>query len=60
MGMVTNKIEGRMDVVEDQLVHIHGDVVAVKGNLQRLGPLEAKVDAMLERMSFLEMMKKML
>ena len=49
--MATKKIEGRMEAIEEQIVGIHGEMVVVKEDLQRLGPLENKVDSMLEKLS---------
>ena len=57
--MVTKKIEGRMEAVEEQLVGFHGDMAVVKGDLQHLGPLEIKVDSMLEKLSVLERLEEM-
>ena len=47
-----------MDVMEEQLVGVHGEMMSVKGDLQRLGPLEVKVDTMLDKLSMLEKMEK--
>ena len=49
-----------MDVMEEQLVGVHGEMMSVKGDLQRLGPLEVKVDTMLEKRLMLEKMENML
>ena len=46
--MATKKIEGRMETDEESLAGVHGEIAAVKADLQRLGPLEVKVDSMLE------------
>ena len=48
-----------MDVVEEQLASVHGEMTMVKGDLQRLGSLEAKMEVMLEKMMFLERMERM-
>ena len=45
------KIEGRIDMVEEQLVGIHGEMASLKGELQQLGPLEVKVDSLLEKLT---------
>ena len=57
--MATKKIEGRMEAIEEQLVEFHGDMAALKGDLQRLGPLEIKLDSMLEKLSVLDRQEKM-
>ena len=38
-----------MEAVEEQIVGIHGEMAAMKEALQRLGPLENKVDSMAEK-----------
>ena len=48
-----------MEVVEEQLTGFHGDMAVVKGDLQFLGPLEIKVDSMLEKLSILQRLEKM-
>ena len=40
------------------MVGVHGEMKSIKGDLQRLGPLEVKVDSMLEKLSMLEMREK--
>ena len=47
--MATKKINGCMEAVEEQLAKFHGDMAAVKGDFQCLGPQEIKVDLMLEK-----------
>ena len=49
-----------MDVMEEQLAGVHGEMMSIKGDLQRLGPLEVQMDAILEKLSMLERMEKML
>ena len=49
-----------MDVVEEQLASVHGEMTTIKGDLQRLGSLEAKMEVMLEKMTFLERMERLL
>ena len=44
-------MEGRIDVMYEQLARVHGEMALVKSNLQQLGPLEVKVDSMLEKFS---------
>ena len=58
--MAMKKIEGRIEVMEEQVIGIHEEMAAVKEDLQRLGPLEDKVDSMLEKWSLLERLKKMM
>ena len=58
--MATKKIEGRMEAIEEQIVGIHGEMAAVKEDLQGLGPLENKVDYMLEKLSLLERLEKIM
>ena len=58
--MATKKMEGRIKGVEEQIAGVHGEMSSIKGDLQRLGPLEVKVDSMLEKLSLLERMEKML
>lgn len=58
--MTTKKMEGRLEGMEEQTIGVHGEVLMIKGDLQRLGPLEVKVDLMLEKLSMLERMDKML
>ena len=57
--MASKKIEGHVETVEEQLVGVHGEMAAVKADLQRLGPLEVKVDSMLEKISILDRLEKM-
>ena len=45
--MATKKLDGRIEVVEEQMTGVHGEMTAIEGDLQRLGPLKVKVDAML-------------
>ena len=54
--MAMKKMEGRIEVIEEQMVGVHGEMMSIKGDLQRLGPLEVKVDSMLEKLSTLERM----
>ena len=56
--MATKKIEGRMEAIEEQIIGIHEEMATVKQDLQRLGPLENKVDSMLEKLSLLERLEK--
>ena len=58
--MATKKMEGRIEVMEEQLAGVHGKMMSVKGDLQRLSPLEVKVNSMLEKLSLLEWMEKMM
>ena len=58
--MATKKMEGRIKGVEEQIAGVHGEMSSIKGDLQRLGPLEVKVDSMLEKLSLLKRMEKML
>ena len=58
--MATKNMEGRIDKMEEQITTVHGEIAAVKGDLQRMGPLEIKVDAMLEKLSLLERMDQLL
>ena len=46
--------------MEEQIVGVHGEMNAVKGELQRLGPLKVKVDSMLEKLSLIDRMEKVL
>ena len=57
--MASKKIEGCVETFEEQLVEVHGEMVAVKANLQQLGPLEVKVDSMLEKLSVLDRLEQM-
>ena len=59
-GYGHTKNGGRIDVMEEQIAGVHGEMAYVEGDLQRLGPLEVKVDSMLEKLSFLERMVKMM
>ena len=58
--MATKKIEDRMEAIEEQIVGIHGEMAMVKEDLQQLGPLENMVDSMLEKLSLLERLEKMM
>ena len=58
--MATKKMEGRIETMEEQIVGVHGEMNAVKGEWQRLGPLELKVDSMLEKLSLINKMEKVL
>ena len=58
--MATKKMKGRIKGVEEQIAGVHGEMSSIKGDLQRLGPLEVKVDSMLEKLLLLERMEKML
>ena len=49
-----------MDVMEEQLAGVHGKMISIKGDLQRLGHMEVKVDTMLGKLFMLEKMEKML
>ena len=42
------------------MVRVRGEMMSIKGDLLRLGPLEVKVDLMLEKLSMLERMEKRL
>ena len=53
-------MEGHIEVMEEHIVRVHGEMASVKGEIQRLGPLEVKVDSMLEKLSLLERMEKMM
>ena len=57
--MATEKMEGRIEAMEDQITRVYGEMASAKGGLQRLGPLEIK-DSMLEKLSLLERMEKMM
>ena len=56
--MATKKMEGRIEAMEEQMGWVCGEMSSIKGELQRLGPLEVKVDSMLEKLSLLERMEK--
>ena len=43
--------------MEEKLSDVHGEMASMKGDLQRLGPLEEKVDSMLKKLSLLERME---
>ena len=58
--MATKKMEGRVETMEEQIVGVHEEMKAVKGELQKLGPLEVKVDSMLEKLSLIDKMEKVL
>ena len=58
--MATKKIEGRIEVMEEQIVGVHGEMASVKGELQRLGPIEIKVDSMIGKLIVLERMEQLL
>ena len=58
--MVTKKMEGRIDVIEEQLAEIYGETATKKGELQRVDILQAKVDSMLTKLSVLEKMEQMM
>ena len=47
-------------MIEEHIVGVHGEMNVVKGELQRLGPLEVNVDSMLEKMSLINRMEKVL
>ena len=53
-------MEGRIKTMEEQIAGVHGEMNEAKGELQRLGPLEVKVDSMLEKLSLISMMEKVL
>ena len=53
-------MEGRIDKMEERIATVHGEIATVKGDLQRMGPLEIKVDAMLEKLLLLERMDQLL
>ena len=55
--MATKKMEGRIETMKEQIT---GEMTSIKGELQRLGPLEVKVDSMLEKLLLLERMDKVL
>ena len=52
-GYGNKKIEGCIEVMEEHIAGVHGEMVSVEGDLQHLGPLEMKVDSMLEKPSLL-------
>ena len=54
------KMEGRIETMEEQIVGVHGEMTLIKGELQRLSLLEVKVDSMLEKLSLLDRMEKVL
>ena len=58
--MATKKLDGRIEVMEEKMSDVHGEIASMKGDLQRLGPLEEKVDSMLKKLSLLERMEQML
>ena len=58
--MATKKIEGRIEMMEEQIVGVHGEMASVKGELQRLGPIEIKVDSMMGKLTVLERMEQLL
>ena len=41
-------------MMEEQLAGVHGEMMSIKEDLQRLGPMEVKVDIMLEKLLMLE------
>ena len=43
-----------MDVMEEQLDGVHREMTSIKEDLQRLDPMEVKVDIMLEKLLMLE------
>lgn len=45
---MARKMEGRIDTLEEQIIGIHGEIATVKGELQRMGPLEIKANLILE------------
>ena len=51
-------MEGRMDTMEEKMEKVHGElqrgVSSVRSELQRLGPLEKNVGAVLEKMEILD------
>ena len=49
-----------MEAMEGRITKVHGEMASNKGDLQRLGPLEEKVDSMLEKLSLLEPMERMM
>ena len=57
--MVSKKIEGRVETVEEQLAGVHDKMAAVKVDLQRLAPLEVKVDSMLKKILVLDRLEQM-
>ena len=58
--MAIKKMEGRIDKMEEHIATVHGEIATVKRDLQRIGPLEIKVDAMLEKLLLLERMDQLL
>ena len=52
------KMKGRMDPMEKKMAEVHGElqreVSSVRSELQRLGPLEKNVGAVLEKMEILD------
>ena len=58
--MATKKLDGRIEVMKEKMSNVHGEMALMKGDLQRLGPLEEKVDSMLKKLSLLERMEQML
>ena len=58
--MATKKLGGRIEVMEEKISDVHGEMASMKGDLQRLGPLEEKVNSMLKKLSLLERMEQML
>ena len=58
--MATKKLDGRIEVMEEKMSNVHGEMASMKGDLQRLGPLEEKVDSMLKKLSLRERMEQML
>ena len=48
--MATKKMEGRVEVIEEQLAGIYGEMAIMKGELQWVGQLEIKVDLMLTKL----------
>ena len=58
--MALKKMERQIEVMEEQMVGVHREMMSIKGDLQRMGALAVKVDSMLEKLPMLERMEKML
>ena len=58
LGMESKKVEGRMDLVEEKMVEVRGELQREMGSvcseLQCLGPLEKNMGVLLEKMGILD------
>ena len=58
--MATKKMEDIIEMIEERIIRIHGEMASTKGDLQKLVPLEVKLDDMLEKLSMLGRMEQMM